>query len=233
MPWGVLGPPLLCLCKVLDHRHQPQLLAPSLWETGTPESQHWDPSFVLALERCWQTRQAHGAWRHGVPGLQVWPWAVPQHGAPPALTFQDGHVDLRQGLVLGVGEALVRWVTAVDAAGLRGQPLLGTASLLLPRGPGEGRKQAQQGATGGGQGPLRCQGCPIPCCEMPRPWSPLTWQRGAGTVPLRGPSANAGRGWGWSGSPQLRAAAGRRAAGHCAPKALPCCSSALRDARDG
>lgn len=84
---------------------------------------------------------------HCSRGLQVG-WRCPAardlagDGAPPpALTFQDGHIDL--GLVLGVGEALLRRLTAANAAGPGGQPLLGTASLLLPWGP-RGRQKAKR-----------------------------------------------------------------------------------------
>lgn len=130
----------------------------------------------------------------GVPGLQVRLRAVPQHGILPALTFQDGHVDLRQGLVLGVGEALVGWLAAANAAGPRGQPLLGTAGFLLPCGPGEGRKQSTTGSYGWGPGPFAVPG--LPWLQKTWPRGPLTWQHGAGTVPPRGLSANAGQGWG-------------------------------------
>lgn len=121
---------------------------------------------------CWPWGDAGrpGAPWHGVP---VRPWAVLQRGVSPALTFQDGHVDLRQGLVLGVGEALVGRLTAADAAGPWGQPLLGTASLLLPRGPGEGRKQSATGSYGWGPGPFAVPGLPRPPLRnAPAPGSP-------------------------------------------------------------
>jgi len=88
--------------------------------------------------------------------------AVPQRGALPALTFQDGHVDPRQGLVLGVGEALLGRLAAADAAGTRGQPLWGTAGRLLWRDAAEGRKQSATGSCGWGPEPFAVPGLPRP-----------------------------------------------------------------------
>lgn len=92
-------------------------------------------------------------------------------GSPPALTFQDGHVDLRQGLVLGVVEALVGLLTAVNTAALQGH-LLGAADLLLLHGPVEGRKQRAMGSYGGAEALCRARAAVGPAAKCPSPGIP-------------------------------------------------------------
>lgn len=53
-------------------------------------------------------------------------------------------------------------LAAADAVGPWGQPLLGTAVLLLLRGPGEGRKQSATGAARRGRAPPGTRSFPIP-----------------------------------------------------------------------
>lgn len=124
--------PALCLCRAQDHWHHPSFSLPVCARAGTVSQHSTGPGAMLTTQR----------------------------GVLPALTFQDGHVDLRHGLVLGV-EALFRWGAAADTAGLWGQPLLGTVSLLLLRGPGKAESKAQQGATEG-QEPSAVPGLPWP-----------------------------------------------------------------------